>query len=484
MAENSLFQAAVKHGRLRVSGSDHCFLGHRAADDGIFAEWSWDGQRLTVRNDRYGMYPLFYCVDDDGIMLAPSVNGLLARGAPRMLDDSALAVFLRLGYFLGDDTPFASIKAVPPGGLTWDGTLRLSERRQAVRPQRVPRKEAISLYAELFREAVRRRPPAGENFTVPLSGGRDSRHILFTLCELGYRPKQCVTAEHLPPRANDDAQIAALVCERLGIEHVVVPQSDDAVRQELEKNNLTHFCADEHAWYMPLAKYLAGNYDTVYDGIGGDVLSAGLFSTPDFLDCLRRGECSVAAQSMIARSDRALACVVPAKALGRFNQALAMERLEREIERHVDTPNPVASLYFWTRTRREIALAPYGMLGAGAVYSPYLDREVFDFLFGLPGEYFTDHRFHTDAINEAYPQYADIPYERKGARRNSPGEARRYAMAVLRFLANRNSKMVRKYALALRLLVVLVQGNYDKAWWDPLFMVYLLQLDGVAEPLA
>lgn len=484
MAENSFFQATVTHGRVAVSGPDKCFFGHRVADDGIFAEWSWDGQRLNVRNDRYGMYPMFYCVADNGIMVAPSVNGLLARGAPRMLDDAAVAVFLRLGYFLGEDTPFASIKAMPPGGLTWDGTLRLLEHRPAVRPQHIPRKQAISLYGELFREALRRRRPSDQNFTVPLSGGRDSRHILFTLCELGYRPKRCVTAEHLPPRANDDAQIAALVCERLGIEHVVVPQSEDAVRQELEKNDLTHFCADEHAWYMPLAKYLAENHDAVYDGLGGDVLSAGLFSSPDFLDCLRKGKCSVAARSMIARGDRTLSSVMPRKALGRFNQTIAMERLEKEIERHVDTPNPVASLYFWTRTRREIALVPYGMLRSCVVYSPYLDHEVFDFLVGLPGEYFTDHRFHSEAIDEAYPQYADIPYERKGAKRSSPGEVRRCAMAALRFLANRNSKMVRTYPLALRLLMVLVQGNWTQAWWDPLFAVYLLQLDGVAESLA
>jgi hypothetical protein len=37
-------------------------------------------------------------------------------------------------------------------------------------------------------------------------------------------------------------------------------------------------------------------------------------------------------------------------------------------------PNPLSSFFFWSRTRREIALGPYRMLcGNAVVHSPYVD---------------------------------------------------------------------------------------------------------------
>src|SRR5439155_1603673 len=74
--------------------------------DGVFAEWKWDGRRLRVRNDRYGVHPLFYYATANEIAVSTSVARLLAGGAPADFDGDAIAVFLRLGFFVGEDTPF------------------------------------------------------------------------------------------------------------------------------------------------------------------------------------------------------------------------------------------------------------------------------------------------------------------------------------------------------------------------------------------
>lgn len=39
---------------------------HVGKSDGIFAEWLWDGTELVVKNDRYGLYPLYYFVSNTG----------------------------------------------------------------------------------------------------------------------------------------------------------------------------------------------------------------------------------------------------------------------------------------------------------------------------------------------------------------------------------------------------------------------------------
>ena len=104
------FRAVRGRAGVDVSGDADVFRGHRiprgdGTPDGIFAEWKWDGRRLRVRNDRYGLHPLFYYATANDIAVSTSVARLLAGGAPADFDGDAIAVFLRLGFFVGDDTP-------------------------------------------------------------------------------------------------------------------------------------------------------------------------------------------------------------------------------------------------------------------------------------------------------------------------------------------------------------------------------------------
>ena len=74
-------------------------------DEGIFAEWRWDGAQLDVRTDRYGVWPLFYFAHAGEICISPSLLTLVSRGAPKEPDYDALAAFLRLGFFATLENP-------------------------------------------------------------------------------------------------------------------------------------------------------------------------------------------------------------------------------------------------------------------------------------------------------------------------------------------------------------------------------------------
>jgi hypothetical protein len=122
------------------------------------------------------------------LLVSPSLVKLVEAGAPTGFDEAALAVFLRLGFFLGDDTPFQSIRTLPRTARSPEaGTVTISGGYRFVRPQRLSRDAAIDGFIDLFRQAMSRRPPVGQDVVVPLSGGRDSRHILLELCESGHR---------------------------------------------------------------------------------------------------------------------------------------------------------------------------------------------------------------------------------------------------------------------------------------------------------
>src|SRR5919107_3048282 len=179
MPLDTAFHVRVREGRTDAKGEARFFRGHtlpRAAGppDGVFASWEWDGARLVVRNDRYGAAPLFYWSDPQQFMVSPSILALIEHGAPTELDGGALAAFLRLGFFLGDDTPFTAIRTVPPNSiLEWqDGRLTISGGRPRAARNPATRDEAIDGFVTLFRQAIGRRRPENEDQTfVPLSGG-------------------------------------------------------------------------------------------------------------------------------------------------------------------------------------------------------------------------------------------------------------------------------------------------------------------------
>lgn len=490
-----------------TSGLPRCTLGHRLEQsggdtpEGIFAEWRWDGHRLRICNDRYGFYPLYYFVTKDSFGLSPSLPRLLAMGAPTDIDETALAVFLRIGFFLGEDTPFLGIRALPPNAtLTWsEGRLQISSEPFRIESQALTRLQVIERYAALFRDAMRRRLPPHNDFVVPLTGGRDSRHILLTLCELGRKPDFCVTIRHIPPHSDEDARIATILASALDIPHHILDRDPARFAAESHKNALTNFCADEHTQLLPVADYLRGRTRAIYDGIGGDVLSAGLFFDEVELELVRAGrqrEMAIlfmdAKYNPLPKEADLEALLLPA-ASRRFSRERAIQRITQELCRHWDTPNPGGQFYFWNRTRREVALAPYALYDPSLqVYSPFLDHALYDFLASIPARELVDTQLHTATIAYAYPQYAHIPYQARYEPGNwksrfSPDSIRRrvrdwgycyhWTGDLLRLLASERSTLVDRSALTTRLTSFLLTGRGKIAQIGPM-MQYLLELEG------
>lgn len=457
----------------------------KGAEQGIFAEWNWDGARLVVRNDRYGFFPLFYFHDQSGICVSPSIVRLLDRDTPPRLNAAGLAVFLRLGWFIGDETPFEGIRALPPGAmLQWqDGVCRVASKGPLIaRSQHLSSDQAKEGYLAHFRVAMRRLAPPSDNFVVPLSGGRDSRHILFELHEMGLKPEACITQKRLPAgadEADEDVAIARQLCRALGIPHVVVDQMPSKLSAELRKNTLTQFCALEHAWGLPFADCVSERWNYLYDGIGGDVLSAGLFMTEKRLTLFETGD-FVALANEILGPEGYLPKLLPASKYKLFSRDLAIEQLVLELSRHADAPNPVGSFYFYNRTRRTIALGSLCMLGRKArILMPYLDHDLYDFLSSLPARALLDHEFHTQTIQRGYPRYSHIPFESK--RQPVPRNTeyfRRFALECAKYsLQEPKVPLVRRSSLALRVLRSFFDTSYSTqiVGFGPI-AVYLQQL--------
>ena len=394
-------------------------FGHRVPaetggpDDGVFAGWKWQGQRLTVEVDRYGFGPLFYFSRGDEFGISPNLVRLLQEGAPLEIDREAIAVFLHLGFFIGNQTPFRHIKVVPPNrSFTWDGTLHVEEVRHIGSQLKITRSEAIETYAQMFRAAIARRLPRSGDFALPLSGGRDSRHILLELCAAGCRPRYCITANKYGA-GNNDVEIARLLTQSFGLKHIVVGQLP-RFEAERRKNITTSFCTDEHAWLVSAGQYLGTSVDTIYDGIAGGVLSASSFASRPRLDLHCAGRFRELAELLMKPSTEVIQHVLDPAFRVAHSDDVAREQIAHELERYANAANPTTMFYFWNRTRRVIALSPFAVFsGVKTCFCPYLDHRLFDFLASLPPEVLLDRTFHSDTIRAAHPRLAAIPYSVK-----------------------------------------------------------------------
>jgi len=266
------------------------------------------------------------------------------------------------------------------------------------------------------------------------------------------------------------------VAAALAVPHDILGQTGDRFAKERQTSFACNFASNEHFWLVPLDRHLAGmtNRDApLLDGIGGDVLSAGLFLDEARLSLYRAGRLTELADRLLGRCDP-LPFLQPSEGL---SLAIARARMVEELARHAQAPNPVASFFFWNRTRRTIASAPFGLLGAHRVHCPYLDPEVFDFLLGLPPELFLDHSFHTETIHAVFPEHAAIPFETKQAKLvRSVWHFRGYAARLMQALSQRPPRLLDRGYCYARLGHMLLTGN-DRFFWLIQLISYLVVLE-------
>jgi len=474
-----------RDGGFHADGPSVFETGRALNGDGAFARWRWNAPALTAATDRFGVQPLFYAADRNTIRISPSVRALLHAGAPHELDDSALAVFLRIGFFVGEDTPFRHIRAIPPGGtLSWNGgCLDVRSGWTRLAPSDATRDQAIDRFADLFAGSVERRLNATVGpVVVPLTGGHDSRHILLTLCAAGCRPECCVTVEPYPPLQADDVALARVIATRLGVKHVVVARRRDRVAAESEKNALTSFCADEHVQFLPLRAYFARVSATLFDGLGGDVLSQSRRLDPQLHRFFAEERLSEVAEFVAGDPtivEPALAALLTVDARRRFSRERARARLSEEARKYAADPNPIGSFFTATRMRREIALAPCAILDvASTVWLPFLDVRLASFLLGLPFELVRDRRLHTDVLARHYPSFSDVPLDSKRKGNESASQVRRDALAFLSRLGRARSGLVATVPVAARAARAITSGRSAHLWFLPKIL-HLLDVERV-----
>jgi len=413
----------------------------------------------------YGFYPKFTSVKP---AKADNLAALIRKTDAGDLDYDALNVFFRIGTFIGTDTPYRHIKADPPD-YSW-------ARHTPVVQQ--TRSQIIDSYIDLFRQALRRCNTRGEAVSLGLSGGRDSRHILLELCASNRKPSRCWTVD-LPSKPAE-ARVAKQICDRFGITHSVFHLSGRYADVEAAKNRITSFSSLQHAWLTEAI--LEGLADTpvLFDGIGGDVLSAGLFLTDKRVKLLSENRIDELVEEIVGHYKLPVI-----REISLFPRERALEKVNTEFRKHLGAPDPISSFYFWNRTRRDIGCSAFALLRqrGQTVFAPYLDPDLSRFLAGLSPSVTVDHQLHTEVIAKAYPQHSDIPYAEKSEQ--PAAHYRKVAADVLRYVLTNASPMIQRSKVCFQLLRSMVSPNHsaDVLYLGP-YTVYLTELWKDVNPAA
>ena len=422
---NKTISIKLHNNKIYSTGDSRVFLGYKIPSkenlqpDGVWVEWDCDQTQFTLTNDWFGFYPVYYFKTENVLRLSTSIIDLLSYEDEIQLDDAAISVFLRLGFYIGNDTPFKNIYALSPNSKIQirDNkiTIKSNHKDSLIPKSNLTQQNAIKEYGSLFQSSIKKYIPRNNEKTcLPLSGGRDSRHILFGLIKNNYKPNSCITIGLHTPWSQDDVITATELSRYFDIPHVILKRPTNQIRSEITKNYITSFCTDEHSWLLPLVNYLKINkFDILYDGIGGDVLSAGLFLKKKFLFLYDTGNFEQLANEILG-DEGYLPKMIHPKYYRKWNRQIAIECLKKELIKYENRFNPIGQFFFWNRTRREISLSPFRMLNNDCrVISPFLDLEIYNFLASLPSSHFLDQSFHTQSIVNYYPEYAHFPFEKK-----------------------------------------------------------------------
>jgi len=154
--------------------------------NGFFAFCIYDKQEQSffIARDRYGVKPLLYLLDDYKFIFASEMKALVQYGVEKDIDYTSLHTYLQLNYIPAPDTIFKSVKKLLPGHYLTinNGQLTINNYYRIPYPaseidQKISYSDAKLKLSELLEASVQRRLVSDVPLGAFLSGGIDSSVI-------------------------------------------------------------------------------------------------------------------------------------------------------------------------------------------------------------------------------------------------------------------------------------------------------------------
>lgn len=381
---------------------------------------------LTIANDRFGLYPLYFAYRSGFFIFAPEIKGILCdeQFAPE-LDLIALAQYMRFQHLLGERTFFENVEMLAPASLfqyqlTTDSYSIVPYWSFGDIPHRphITFNEAVEEASALLRCSVKRLSSDLYRPGVYLSGGLDSRSILGMIeqrpvASLNYGTQKC-----------RDVMIAQRIAKVLGSQHHWVDFPDgnwvkDNVNFHLEVTEGFHSWIHMHGIStLPLARKIMdvnlsgwdggtvmGHNDSIepmqINAVDDTALSTRLFHL--FNQKYTWPSITEAEEALLFRSD-----------VYKQIRGLAFESFHQELRQFLGYRNDVRGEFFYLRnhcsrlTHNHVTFTRSHI----EVRFPFFDYDLFNFLYSLPAAIRGHRHLYRAVIQRELPKLAYIPYDR------------------------------------------------------------------------
>jgi asparagine synthase (glutamine-hydrolysing) len=267
---------------------------------GMFAFAIWDEERrgLFLARDPYGIKPLYTANDGWTFRFASQVKALLAGGqVSRDPEPAGMVGFHLFGSVPEPFTLYREIRALPAGHTQWVDIAGPREPKPFANLGQVLADGAANPAAagelpERVREgvldSVRAHLLSDVEVCVFLSAGVDSGTLLGCMRDAGAREIRAITLafEEFRGTSEDEAPLAARVCEHYGAHHVVrhlrreeFLEDLPAILEAMDQPSIDGI----NTWFVSKAAKEAG-LKVAISGLGGDELLGGY---PSFQDVPR-----------------------------------------------------------------------------------------------------------------------------------------------------------------------------------------------------
>ena len=389
--------------------------------NGLFIMFIHDSNknRTFLINDRYGMEPLYYSLENNKLVFSSEIKAILVdKSFKRDINWNFWRDFFQYGFGIGNKTPFknifnmsnATVFSFKEGGLE---AFKYWNYEEIQVNHDLGEKEAIDKGTKVLKDVFSRQSIGLDECAVFLSGGYDSRCISCALKYFtGVSFENYSTSLH--PSGRIESSIAKKVSDRLGVRFNFVGKIKNMYKDYFNKHikQIDGLCT-EHMWILPLVDSLKKDFAN-FDGIGGDVLLKNVSATRQNIGQHKENDkiINILNKEMIAYWSGEMCQDI----FKYFDQDISKriqpntDSLKDEIYGLGESENKVIIFYLLNRTRNVASLAARHLI-AHKVYSyfPFFDNEFVEYSLSLPSEMKYYKNIYYRILEKIFPEIMEIP---------------------------------------------------------------------------
>ncbi|MDA3840163.1 MAG: hypothetical protein PF572_03660 [Patescibacteria group bacterium] len=386
--------------------------------DGAFNAVYFDriNRKLVIVSDFLGLQPLYVKNVDDNICIASETKafGLLKR------DLAGWGAFFTWGHLIGDRTLLAGIKRFPAATIFVYDTQNNSKSVNTYWdfPQTTDRYSIDNIHDSFKETLIEYTSFPGES-TLLMSGGFDSRLILFSLLAMGIKPNAQILA-HDDEYDDLDGKLASSIVKNIGIKCEKITPSNNFYSSKDYLDFLNCSDANTPSLFLFISKiilsFISNKHSACWEGfIPGYSLVVPYHNGID----LKSFVAAKAPESSFAILRKIFKAPIYDEMYSLYQKAL-----DDEVGKYDNNKNSIGEFYLKNKGRHRTSINPLQVYSNFTrPFLPGMSKEFISSSMSIPYDKQKNHNLYLEFLKKIYPEACNVPFISGGKlislRRNS-----------------------------------------------------------------